>query len=147
DGIRDFHLPGVQTCALPICNQEGGGMRQHGGTFRPYYPIWTDDVWTPENPDAKYPRPVGSNWAESGSMASTFWMRNGAYLRLRDINLSYTMPKAWTEGIKLNNVNVFFNGTNLFVISPMTEFHDPEQLNYDSYPVMQTFTLGLDVKF
>lgn len=130
-----------------ISNQEGGGMRQHGGTFRPYYPIWTDDVWTPENPDAKYPRPVGSNWAESGSMASTFWMRNGAYLRLRDINLSYTLPKAWTEGIKLNNVNVFFNGTNLFVISPMTEFHDPEQLNYDSYPVMKTFTLGLDVKF
>lgn len=49
--------------------------------------------------------------------------------------------------MKLNNVNVFFNGTNLFVISPMTEFHDPEQLNYDSYPVMKTFTLGLDVKF
>ncbi|MGG5905588.1 hypothetical protein, partial [Sphingobacterium daejeonense] len=47
--------------------QEGGGMRQHGGTFRPYYPIWADDVWTPENPNAQYPRPVGYNWQESVS--------------------------------------------------------------------------------
>lgn len=49
--------------------------------------------------------------------------------------------------MKINSVNVFFNGTNLFVLSPMTEFHDPEQKMYDSYPVMKTFTLGLDVKF
>ncbi|KGE13381.1 SusC/RagA family TonB-linked outer membrane protein [Sphingobacterium deserti] len=130
-----------------ISNQEGGGVRQHGGTFRPYYPLWADDVWTADNTDAKYPRPVGSNWAESGSMASTFWIRNGAYMRLRDLNIAYAMPSDWANAIKLKSVSIFFNGSNLFVLSPMTEFQDPEQLNYDSYPVMKTFTLGLDVKF
>lgn len=130
-----------------ISNQEGPGMRQHGGNFRPYYPIWTGDVWTPENPGAAYPRVVGSNWEESGSNASSFWIRNGAYLRLRDLNVSYSLPMRVTEQMKIKGVSVFFNGTNLFVFSAMKEFHDPEQKMYDSYPVMKTFTLGLDVKF
>jgi hypothetical protein len=130
-----------------ISNQEGGGMRQHGGTFRPYYPIWADDVWTPENPNAQYPRPVGYNWAESGTDPSSFWMRSGAFFRLKDLNVAYQLPTSFTEKIKMNSINLFFNGTNLFVFSPMTEFHDPEQLNYDSYPLMKTFTFGLDIKF
>lgn len=130
-----------------ISNLDGGGMRQHGANFRPYYPIWAGDVWQADNPNAKYPRPVGANWAESGTNPSTFWIRNGAYFRLRDLNVSYALPKAWTQGLKLNTVSVFFNGTNLFVFSPMKEFHDPEQSNYDSYPIMKTFAVGLDVKF
>lgn len=138
-----------------ISIQEGHGIRQHGGNARPYYPIWTDDVWTYENPNAKYPRPVGSNWLESGGsytfenqvLSSSYWMRSGAYLRLRDLNVSYRLPQTLASRFKLDNVSVFANGTNLFVISPMTAFHDPEQKNYDSYPVMRTFSLGLDVKF
>lgn len=130
-----------------ISNQEGPGMRQHGGNFRPYYPIWTGDVWTAENPEAAYPSVVGANWAESGAIASSFWIRNGAYMRLRDLNVSYSLPLKNTEQMKIKGLSIFFNGTNLFVYSPMTEFHDPEQKMYDSYPVMKTFTLGLDVKF
>jgi len=140
-------LQGVLAYDRVISNQEGPGMRQHGGSFRPYYPVWADDVWTAENPGAKYPRPVGANWQESGMGASTFWIRNGAYLRLRDLNVSYSLPLRITEGMKIKGVNVFFNGTNLFVFSKMTEFHDPEQKMYDSYPVMKTYALGLDVKF
>jgi len=140
-------LQGVLAYDRVISNQEGGGIRQHGGTFRPYYPIWAGDVWTVENPDAEYPRVVGSNWQESGTGVSSFWIRNGAYLRLRDLNISYSLPQTLTNAMKIKNVNVFFNGTNLFVFSPMTEFHDPEQKMYDSYPVMKTFTLGLDIKF
>ena len=138
---------GVANYDRMISNQEGGGMRQHGGTFRPYYPIWAGDVWTPENPNSAYPRPTGYNWAESGGAASSFWMRSGAFFRLKDLNVAYALPTSVTDKMKMNAVNVFFNGTNLFAISPMTEFHDPEQLNYDSYPLMKTYTLGLDIKF
>lgn len=140
-------LQGVMAYDRMISNQEGGGMRQHGGNFRPYYPIWAGDVWTEENPNAKYPRVVGSNWAESGTGNSSFWIRNGAYLRLRDLNVSYALPNSVTNALKIKQANIFFNGTNLFVISKMTEFHDPEQKMYDSYPVMKTFNLGLDFKF
>ena len=140
-------LQGVLAYDRVISNQEGAGMRQHGGSFRPYYPIWAGDVWTAENPNAAYPRVVGSNWQESGTASSTFWIRNGAYMRLRDLNVSYSLPQSMVNAIKLKGLSVFFNGTNLFVLSPMTEFHDPEQKMYDSYPVMKTFTLGLDIKF
>lgn len=142
------HFQGVMAYDRIISNQEGPGMRQHGGAIRPYYPIWaSDDVWTPENPDAKYPRPIGQNWFESGTGASSFWIRNGAYLRLRTLNVAYTLPESWMSALRLNNAQLFFNGTNLFFLSAMREFHDPEQENYDSYPVMKTFTFGLDVSF
>lgn len=142
------HFQGVLRYDRIISNQEGAGMRQHGGAIRPYYPIWASpDVWTPENPNGKYPRPIGQNWYESGTNASSFWIRNGAYMRLRNLNVAYNIPKNWSDGIGLQSAQLFFNGTNLFAISKMKEFHDPEQLNYDSYPIMKTFTFGLDIRF
>ena len=130
-----------------ISNQEGAGMRQHGGTVRPYYPIWASDVWTPENTGAAYPRPIGQNWYESGTGSSSFWIRNGAYMRLKVLNVAYNLPKSWVSKVKLASAQIFLNGTNLFSISQVKEFHDPEQKNYDSFPVMKTFTVGLDFKF
>ncbi|HEY9486821.1 MAG TPA: SusC/RagA family TonB-linked outer membrane protein, partial [Chryseosolibacter sp.] len=141
------HFQGVTAYDRIISNQEGAGMRQHGGAIRPYYPIWTKDVWTPENPDAEYPRPVGSNWYESGTNATSFWIRNGAYVRLKNVNLGYNLPQSWLSRIKVSRAQLFFNGNNLFALSEMKEFHDPEQKNYDSYPLMRSFTLGLDLKF
>lgn len=141
------HFQGVGAYDRIISNQEGEGMRQHGGTVRPYYPIWADDVWTPENPNAKYPRPVGQNWYESGTGATSFWIRNGAYLRLKNLNIAYNIPKKWASMLKLGSLQVYANGTNLFAISKVKEFHDPEQKNYDSFPIMKTYTVGLDLKF
>lgn len=143
----DTHFQGVGAYDRMISNLDGGGIRQWGGSFRTYYPIWAGDVWTPENPNAKYPRVVGENWAESGTDNSSFWIRNGAYLRLRNLNVAYNLPKGWLSAVKLSGAQLFFNSTNLFTISAMKEFQDPEQDNYDSYPVMKTFTLGLNVKF
>ncbi|WP_298709660.1 SusC/RagA family TonB-linked outer membrane protein [Chitinophaga sp.] len=139
---------GVTSYDRMISNQEGGGMRQHGGTVRPYYPIWAGDVWTADNPQAEYPRVVGnSGWAEAGAAASTFWIRNGAYFRMKMLNLGYNLPKPWLRKIGLTSAQLYFNGSNLFVFSGMKEFHDPEQKNYDSYPVMKAFTFGADIKF
>ncbi len=145
--VVNTHFQGVGMYDRIISNKEGPGMRQHGGSIRPYYPIWAKDVWTPDNPDAKYPRPVGKNWYESGTGASSFWIRNGAYLRLKNLNIGYNLPVKWTSLLSLNHAQVFFNGTNLFAISEMKEFHDPEQKEYDSYPLMKSFTLGLNINF
>lgn len=143
----DAHFQGVGMYDRMISNSDGGGIRQHGGTIRPYYPIWTDDVWTPENPNAKYPRVIGNNWYESGTGDQSFWIKNGAYLRLKSLNVGYSLPKTITAPLGLISAQVFFNGTNLFVLSAMTEFHDPEQQCYDSYPLMKSFTFGIDIKF
>ncbi|HEX3006304.1 MAG TPA: TonB-dependent receptor [Bacteroidales bacterium] len=146
----NVHFQGVGMYDRMISNLGGedyGGIRQYGSTVRPYYPIWTGDVWTPDNPDAKYPRVIGKSWYESGTGNQSFWIRNGAYLRLKNLNLGYDLPTKWISAFKLTSAQVFFNSTNLFVISDMTEFHDPEQDCYDSYPLMKSFTFGIDVKF
>lgn len=146
----DMHFQGVGMYDRMIQNLGGesyGGIRQYGGTVRPYYPLWAGDVWTPENPGAKYPRVIGKSWYESGTGNQSFWIRNGAYLRLKNLNIGYAIPKSWISVFNISSAQVFFNGTNLFVLSEMTEFHDPEQDCYDSYPLMKSFTFGLDIKF
>lgn len=145
----DLHFQGVGMYDRLISNlgEGNGGIRQYGGTIRPYYPIWADDVWTPENPNAKYPRVVGNNWYESGTGNQSFWIRNGGYLRLKNLNIGYDLPKSWLTPLNLISAQLFFNGTNLFVLSDVTEFHDPEQDCYDSYPLMKSFTFGLNIKF
>ncbi|TKG96979.1 SusC/RagA family TonB-linked outer membrane protein [Puteibacter caeruleilacunae] len=125
-------------------NSTGGGVFQ---VDRPYFELWADNYWTPETPDAKYPR-VAGNWmqAEYGGAASTFWMRNGAYVRLKNLNVGYTLPKRWYKSLGIGDIQLFANGTNLFVITGFDE-HDPEQETLDSYPIMKTFTGGLSINF
>lgn len=120
-----------------------------GGVFQvgayPYFDLWTE-AWTPEKPNNPYPR--AGNWgpAELGYESSQFWMRNGAYMRLKDLNIAYTIPQIWTRKILMDKASVFFNATNLFVISEFKE-HDPEQAYLNSFNLMKTFTFGLSVNF
>lgn len=143
----DALFQGVSAYDRMISNLDGAGMRQWGGNFRTYYPIWSGDVWTPENPNGKYPRVVGQNWAEAGGAGSSFWIRNGAYLRLRNVNLAYNLPAKWLAHVKVMQAQLFVNATNLLTFSKMKEFQDPEQDNYDSYPVMKTVTMGINIRF
>lgn len=142
-----LHFQGVGQYDRFIGGYEGG-FPQWGGTLRPYYPIWANgDVWTKENPNAKYPRVVGQTWQEAGGTVSTLWKKNGAYLRLKNLNFAYDIPRKILEPIGIMNTQLFMNITNLFFISEVGEFHDPEQKNADSYPLMRTFTFGLNFSF
>lgn len=120
-----------------------GGVFQGGQ--RPYFEIWTDH-WTPENPDAEYPRAAEYSWNPFGIYASRFWIRNGAYLRLKNINLAYTLPKEWTSFLLIDKCQIYLNATNLFYISGVKET-DPEQYAMDSYPIMKSFSAGLNINF
>ncbi|WP_222439135.1 TonB-dependent receptor [Echinicola salinicaeni] len=142
----NVHFQGVGAYDRMVRTRNGGGVFQIGD--RPYFELWSqDEYWTPENTDAKYPRVAGV-WMqpEYGGGPSTFWMRNGAYLRLKNLNLGYTLPQKWFNKIGLNRVQLYGNATNLFVITDLKE-HDPEQATLDSYPLMKTFTGGLTVQF
>ena len=138
------HFQGVGAYDLMIRTRNGGGVFQ---VDRPYFEIWSDNYWTPENPNAKYPR-VSGEWmqADIGGAPSTFWLRNGAYMRLKNLDISYTLPSKWLNRAGIERLQVFANGTNLFCITGLDE-HDPEQLTLDSYPLMKTFTGGLYINF
>ena len=140
----DALFQGVGAYDRMIKTNNGDGVFQIGD--RPYFELWSGDVWSPDNQNARYPAATGE-WTEVyGAAGSTFWVRNGAYMRLKNLNIAYTLPKQWYSKWGLSQVQIFGNGTNLFCISGMDEY-DPEQEKLDSYPIMRTFTVGLNVNF
>ena len=88
-GKRDLWLPGTYFWGT------NGGMWQ-SNVFEEHL-----DYWTPENPDAYYARP---SWTGRNHQTQTGYLQNGAYLRLKNITLGYTLPKAWTQKASMENV-------------------------------------------
>ncbi len=129
-----------------------GHKKMYNGRGRESYPgirpaaHWRD-AWTADNPDGAYPKAV--DWHQhSGYKNSTFWLRDGSYLRLKNINLGYTIPKSFTKILAgIDRVQFYFNATNLFVISKFTKegWYDPELPNAEFYPNMKKFTFGVNV--
>lgn len=100
-----------------------------------------------ENPNAKYPRlSYGGN--SNNYRNSTFWMRSGAYLRFKTLEIGYTLPKAWTNKVRMGDVRFYFLGNNLFVWDSL-KLWDPELAIGDGmkYPPSKSFTLGVTFGF
>ena len=98
-----------------------------------------------EDPNAEYPRlTYGEN--PNNMLKSSYWLRNGSYLRLKTLDIGYSFPIAWVNKLHLNKARVFFVGTNLFTFSSF-KLWDPELGSSDGkkYPLNRTFSLGLSV--
>lgn len=120
-----------------------------GGVFqidsRPYFELWTD-AWSADNPGGAYPKTQGWGRPELGHAASTFWARNGAYIRLKNVSLRYVVPTDMVARIGMESMSVFVNGNNLFIISGY-DLHDPEQNTLDSFPIMKSVSGGISITF
>lgn len=101
--------------------------------------------WTPENPSANLPRVGGQNNSE----VSTFYIQDASYLRLKNIELGYSLPKALIEKLNLQQFRVFVGAQNLLTFTGL-EYFDPERGNgrfsNRAAPLYKTFTFGLNVK-
>lgn len=98
-----------------------------------------------ENPNAEYPRlSYGGN--ENNYRNSTYWLRNGAYMRLKTLEIGYSLPQAFVNKLHLNKVRLYFLGTNLLTFSSF-KLWDPElgSSNGQEYPLSRSYTLGLTV--
>lgn len=98
-----------------------------------------------ENPNAEYPRlSYGGN--SNNYRSSTYWLRNGSYLRLKNLEIGYNIPKSIINKIHLNNVRLYFMGTNLVTFSKF-KLWDPElgSSNGQAYPLSRSYTLGLTI--
>ena len=127
-------------------NTSSGGVFSYANA--PYFSIWTDH-WSKETPNATYPAPSGI-WgqAETGHAPSTFWMRNGAFFRMKALDIGYTVPQEYLKNIFVKGLTLSGSATNLFVISGMKELEgDPEQNSLDSFPIFRTYNLNLIVNF
>ncbi|WP_295938309.1 TonB-dependent receptor [uncultured Alistipes sp.] len=127
-----------------------------GGTFRKEHLDWAGV----DNPNGKTPRlssAMKNNWYDS-----SFWMKSAAYLRLKNIQLGYDLPKTWMRKIGLNSAYIYVNAQNLFTATNFWDGYDPEVgfggdsgSKYDSatlgsannYPQVKIVTVGLELKF
>lgn len=101
-------------------------------------------AWTPENKQDKYPRLVFGDPADN-LRQSDFFYESGAYFRMQNIQIGYTLPQSVYESCRkaIRQVRVFVGASNVFTITPYTGL-DPEN---DSYPTPKTFFMGLTAKF
>ena len=103
-----------------------------------------ENSWTPEQTDAKYPL-YGARRSQNWYTQSAY-MFNGAYLRLKQAILGYTVPAEITNKIKMSKLRVYVSGFNLFEITELPDVYDPDLLS-TSYPQMRSIALGVQVGF
>ncbi|MDR1103486.1 MAG: TonB-dependent receptor, partial [Tannerella sp.] len=128
-----------------------------GGTNEKNYAFWNDH-WTPENSGAKYPRAESSRYMWGDMAASSFWVKDGSFLRLKNINLSYSLPKPFLSKVRISQAKVLLTATNLFLLIDHIKDFDPElginsgiaatgNGNITRYPPMKNVSLGLNFSF
>lgn len=120
------------------------------------------DRWTPNNPNASYPRLTIGTASVNNNANSTFWMANAAYARLKNAQIGYTLPASLTSKAKIRKVRIYVTGQNLLTLTDMTNGYDPELTEFNStlnlnalssstsgriYPVQKVWAAGLDINF
>ena len=104
------------------------------------------DYWSPENPDAYFPRPIISGASDITTVQSRF-LQNAAYIRLKQLTLSYTIPTSLTEKLRIERMKVFFSGSNLWTGTKMIKISDPELSGPSAYPMYRSLSLGANINF
>lgn len=106
--------------------------------------------WSVSNPDpnSRYPRLSEVDYASNNNTkTSSFWTRDASFIRLRNLEIGYTLPKTWSNKLHLQNLRLYASGVNLLTWSPGIKLFDPELGSTDGrkYPPSRIFNIGLNV--
>lgn len=101
------------------------------------------DHWTPENPHARLPRLYNGN----AEKRSTFWIRDGHTLTLRNVTLSYDLPRSRSVSLGIPSLRVYLSATNLWTIINPYDYKDPSLSSWMDYPIMRSLNLGINMTF
>lgn len=140
-------LQGVKNRDLYIDNSNTEILISRGQVYGQIYQQLLNR-WTPETADiATYPRLKANGSSGDGYSQSrnSFWMHSGDYWRIKNINLQYTFPYAWTSRFKVSGITAFINAQNLFTWSAY-DLVDPE-VGYGAYPIQKVYNMGINIKF
>jgi TonB-linked SusC/RagA family outer membrane protein len=105
------------------------------------------DYWRPDNTDAKYPRILESDDASHNYEVSDFWKINAGYMRAKNMQLGWSLPKRWLTAAGFARARVYVSADNLFTVSDYVPGWDPEITSATVYPFAKTYSLGLNVSF
>ena len=111
-----------------------------------------DNHWSPfntvnENLAAKYPRYSQTTGTSSQNYAvSDYWLINGAYFRVKDITLGYTLPQKWMDKIRVRSLRISCSLSDFFTVSHFPKGWDPE-VSSTGYPITKSVIIGASIKF
>lgn len=135
---------------------------------RPYESVpayMMENVWTPDKPDAYFPRYrgyVALQGTRELAVQQTRYLQNAAYARLKNVNITWSLPQEWANRIKMSSAKIYLTGQNLLTFTPMHKYaknFDPEvidgsdpEVNANSgngyaYPMLKSYSIGLNLTF
>ncbi len=110
-----------------------------------------ENAYSVYNPNGTFPRITLSSATHGGDngLASTFWFRDGKYVRLKSAQIGYTIPRKLLQKANIENLRFFVEGSNIFTISGLPQGIDPEfpGVNNGYYPQQKTFMGGVTLTF
>lgn len=126
------------------------GGETYSTVLKEHLDYWRDDS-SPlgANYNAYYPRPM---FKTRNQEKQTRYLQNAAYLRLKNVQLGYTLPQRWTRTARIEKLRIFCTGENLLTITKMSKLLDPEVAGYGAkggivYPMSKTIAFGVNVNF
>lgn len=143
---RDYLLAGPYFWGAKNGQWHSVGFDYHWDFFRPE----GDPLGA--NVDSYYPRPLFDQGGKN-QQDQTRYLQNAAYLRLKNLQLGYTFPKAWVNKIGLQHLRLYFSGDNLFTVTGLHGYYDPEALGDIGdkmgkvYPLSRTYSVGMNINF
>jgi TonB-linked SusC/RagA family outer membrane protein len=143
---RDVALTGVYS----------GGIMDNTSMTKPFYhsgnspKYLVENSWREDNTGGEFPRLSLVTASSNNAFSSTYWYRNGDYLRVKSMQIGFSMPKQWIKTVGMDNLRIYAEGQNLLTISQLSKYNiDPEQPGVSNgyYPQQRVISMGLNLTF
>ena len=119
------------------------GIINRGNNNNGYITQYSSEAWTPTNISAKFPR-LSINERANNTQGSSFWNRSGDELRLKNVELGYTIPASATKAIHLNSCRFYLSGMDLLRFDHCDDIYGS---GIGGLPWMQSYSMGVNIKF
>lgn len=140
--LTSMMLNGPAVFDFPVMGAQGNDM----GKVKPMHL----DSWTPENTDAKYPALHLGSHPNNKNASSSLFLYDASYLRLKNVEIGYSLPQKWIKRAHLQRVRIYAQGLNLLTFDKLGEVDvDPETKDGDGtwYPIQRVINFGINVTF
>lgn len=143
---RDVALTGVYSSGV-MDNTSMTKPFYHGGNSPSYL---VENSWREDNPNGEFPRLSIVTASSNNAFSSSFWYRSGDYVRLKSLQIGYTIPKNWIKTTGMDNLRIYAEGQNLLTLSQLSKYNiDPEQPGVSNgyYPQQRIISMGVKLVF
>jgi len=143
---RDVALTGVYS----------GGIMDNTSMTKPFYhsgnspKYLVENSWRENNTGGEFPRLSLVTASSNNAFSSTYWYRNGDYLRVKSMQIGYSVPKKWIKPVGMDNLRIYAEGQNLLTFSQLSKYNiDPEQPGVSNgyYPQQRIISMGINLTF